>query len=107
MQIFRIFSNVIRNLPTPAILKTLDAECHMLEDDMEHYRFNMTPDVLSILCFRGFVKMAKAETVMRCYLRIPPEHVEFYKETIVRLVQAGELSPSAMEQFDEAFLIRN
>jgi hypothetical protein len=107
MQIFRIFSNVIRNLPTPAILKTLDAECHMLEEDIEHYRSKVTDDVLSILCFRGFVKMVKAENVMRCYLHIPPEHLEFYKETVVRLVQAGELNPKAMEEFDYAFLMRN
>jgi hypothetical protein len=107
MQIFRIFSNVIRGLPAPAILRALDAECHMLEDDIEHYRFNLTDDVLSILCFRGFVRMAKADNVMRCYLHIPREHFEFYKETIARLVQAGELSSRAMEQFDYAFLTRN
>jgi len=29
--------------------------------------------------------------------------VEFYKETIVRLVQAGELPKGAMGQFDYAF----
>jgi hypothetical protein len=34
---------------------------------------------------------------------LPPEHIEFYKETIVRLVQANELPPGAMGQFDFAF----
>jgi hypothetical protein len=107
MQVFRIFSNVIRNLPAPAILRALDAECHMLEDDVERYRFNLTEDILSILCFRGFVTMAKTDTVMRCSLHMPPEHIEFYKETINRLIQTGDLRPSAMEQFDFAFRLQN
>jgi hypothetical protein len=107
MQIFSIFSKVIKDLPVPAILPTLSAECKMLQDDIEHYRSNLTEDVLSILCFGGFVKMLKADNVMRCSLQVPTDHVEFYKETIARLVQAGELSPSAMDQFEYAFMIRN
>jgi len=107
MQIFSIFSRVIRALPSPAILQALDAECKMLEDDVEHYRSNVTEDILSILCFRVFVQMAKADSVMRCILRMPLDHVEFYKETIARLIQAGELPPSAMDQFDDAFVMRN
>jgi hypothetical protein len=107
MQIFSIFSRVIRDLPVPAILPTLNAECNMLQDDIEHYRSNMSEDVLSILCFGGFVRMLKAHNVMRCSLQVPPDHVEFYKETIIRLIQAGELTSSAMDQFDYAFMIRN
>lgn len=107
MQIFRIFSKVIRNLPVPAILRALDAECRMLQDDIEHYRSSLTEDVLSIFSFKGFVEMAKRDNVMRCSLDMPPDHVEFYKETVVRLVQAGELNPTAMDQFDYAFLVKN
>ena len=107
MQVFNIFSKVIRNLPVPVILRTLDAECKMLEDDVEHYRSNLTEDILSILSFRGFIQMAKADNVMRCCLRMPREHFEFYRETISRLMQAGELPPSAMDEFDHAFLMRN
>ena len=103
MQIFRIFSNVIRTLPAPAIVLALDAECKMLEEDVEHYRSDLTEDTLSILCFRGFVQMVKAGDVMRCSLRMPPDHIEFYKETLLRLIQAGELLPSAMDQFDFVF----
>jgi hypothetical protein len=106
MQIFRIFSNVIRNLPTQAILPALDAECKMLENDIEHYRFHLTEDALSILCFRGFVQMVKAGSVMRCSLCMPPEHIEFYKQTIIRLIQSGEMSPSVMNHFDFAFNLK-
>ena len=107
MQIFNAFSRVIRKLPAPAILRALDAECKMLRDDMEHYRYGLTEDTLSILCFRGFVQMVKTDNVMRCCLQMPLDHVQFYKETIVRLVQAGELGPSAMNQFEYAFMMRN
>ncbi len=107
MQIFSIFSRVIRGLPAPAILQALEAECKMLEDDIEHYRYQVTEDTLSILCFRGFVQMAKMESFMRCWLQVPRNHVEFYKETILRLVQAGELPSSAMNEFDHVFMQRN
>lgn len=106
VQIFNIFSRVIRGLPASAILRALNAECDMLQNDIERYCFNLTEDVLSILCFKGFVQMAKADSVMRCSLHMPPEHVEFYKETVTRLIQAGELAPSAAEEFDFAF-VRN
>jgi hypothetical protein len=107
MQIFYIFSRVIRGLPGSAIVRALDAECEMLEEDVEHYRAHLTEDILSILCFRGFVRMAKADSVMHCCLRMPPDHLEFYKETIARLIQEGELPPSAKDQFDDAFIMRN
>lgn len=107
MEIFNIFSRVIRGLPGAAILAALDAECEMLEEDVEHYRSDLTEDILSILCFRGFVRMVKADNVMHCSLPMPPDHVQFYKETIARLIQTGELPPSAKNQFDEAFTMRN
>ena len=34
---------------------------------------------------------------------LPPEHVKFYRQTVVRLIKANELPQSAMKQFDEAF----
>jgi hypothetical protein len=106
VQIFRIFSKVIRNLPASAILLALDAECKMLEEDVKHYRLNLTEDTLSIFYFRGFVQMVKAGNVMRYSLRMPPGHIEFYKKTILRLIQAGELRSSAVDQFDFTFNLK-
>ena len=107
MQVFRIFSKMLGSMPAPAVLEALDAECRMLEDDVAHRRLNWTEDTLSILCFRGFLQMVKWGDVMRCSLRLPPDHTEFYKDIILRLVNAGELPGTALEQFDYAFKRKN
>jgi len=103
MQIFRIFSKMIGDMPSPAILKAVDAECRMLEDDFQNNRFDINEDALSILCFGAFVQMVKWGNILRCSTYLPPEHVEFYKETVIRLVQAEELPSSALNDFDYAF----
>jgi hypothetical protein len=100
---FDLFTRTIAALPIKAVVKTLDLECKMLEDDFERQRLASTEDAFSILCFRQFVRMAKSGEAMQCVKPLPPDHVEFYKETIVRLVQAEELPASAMKQFDYAF----
>jgi hypothetical protein len=103
MQIFRIFAKMIDDIPAVAVLKALDVECRMLEDDLAHYRLTMTTDTFSILCFREYVQMAKLGIFLHCSMHLPVEHMEFYKETLVRLIQAGELPPSAINEFDHVF----
>ncbi|HSY43106.1 MAG TPA: hypothetical protein VK811_04295 [Candidatus Acidoferrum sp.] len=105
MQIFRVFAKMIGNVPTMAILRALEVECKMLEDDLAHKRLSMTMDTVSILCFREFAQMAKLGIFLHRSMYLPPDHIDFYKETIVRLVQAGELPPSAMNEFDHVFEI--
>ena len=102
---FGAFSKMISNTPVQAVLKSLDLECKMLEDDLEHHRLTSDEDILSILCFRQFVRMAQAEAVVSRFKPLPPDHLEFYKETIVRLVNAKELPAAAIEQFEHAFLL--
>ena len=90
-------------MPPETILLALDAECKMLRGDVESQQLSASGDVFSILSFRQFVQMAKAGQVVRCAKPLPPDHIEFYKETIVRLVQARELPAESMSQFDFAF----
>jgi hypothetical protein len=104
---FRVFSKTISHLPAQAVLRTLDAECRMLRDDVTRFGRELTGDGLSILCFGEYVRMVKAGSVMRCSRHLPPDHIEFYKETVVRLVHAGELPALAMNEFDYAFLLKN
>lgn len=106
MAIFRIFSKTIESLPAQAIIRALEAECHMLQDDLKRYGREFTDDGLSILSFGEYVHMVKAGNVLRCSTCLPPDHVEFYKETIIRLVQAGELPAQAMDKFDYAFSLK-
>ena len=103
MQIFRIFAKMIGDIPEMAILRALDAECRMLEEDLAHYRLVITADVLSILCFWEYVQMAKLGIFLHHSMRLPAEHMQFYKETLVRLIQAGELPPAAINEFDQVF----
>src|ERR1700723_1867891 len=101
--IFDLFTRTITDLPIKAVIKALDLECKMLEEDFAHNRLAMPKDALSILCFWQFVRTVKSGETMRCVKPLPAVHIEFYKTTIVRLVQANELPPSAMEQFDCTF----
>ena len=103
--VFGAFSKMINNLPVQAVIAALELECKMLENDKENRRLDahVQEDTFSILSFGQFVRMAKKGEVARFDKPLPPDHLEFYRETIVRLVNAGELAPPAMEQFANAF----
>ena len=95
---------MISELPAQCVLKALDLECQMLKNDLENNRLPLPEDALSIFYFREFLHAAKLGRTMNCSGPVPPDHVEFFKETIVRLVQGNELPQTAMEQFDSAFV---
>ena len=101
--VFRAFSRMIEGLPAPAVIKALEAQCKMLESDIEHHRLATTEEAFSILSFHHFVRMAQSGNVARCARPLPQEHVDFYKIITARLVDARELPSSAMEQFDYTF----
>ncbi len=101
--VFEIFAKTISKLPTEAILQLLDLECEMLERDAEIHRLYLPRDAYSIFCFRQFVRMVKFGEEMPFCPPLPPDHLEFYKETVVRLVHAKELPESAMKAFDDVF----
>lgn len=95
---------MIGDLPPQGVLKALDLECRMLKDDVESNRLPLPADAFSILYFREFVRAIKFGDVLQPSRRLPPDHIEFFKKTIVRLVQANELPTAAMVQFDHAFV---
>lgn len=103
--VFGAFSKMINDLPVQAVIAALELECKMLENDKENRRLDVhvQEDTFSILSFGQFVRMAKKGEVTRFDKPLPPDHLEFYRETIVRLVNAGELAPPAMEQFANTF----
>ena len=96
---------MVGNIPALAILRALDAECRMLEDDLAHYRLTITADALSILSFWEYVQMARLGIFLHHSMHLPAEQIEFYKETLVRLIQVGELPPSAINEFDYVFAV--
>jgi hypothetical protein len=104
LRFFNVFTKTIARLPVQAIPKALELECKMLENDLECNRLAISEDTTSVLCFSQFVHFAKQGRVMRGTMPLPADHIEFYKETIVRLVHANVLPQSAMDQFDHAFI---
>jgi DnaJ-domain-containing protein 1 len=100
---FGAFSKMIHNMPVQAVLRAIDLECGMLEDDMEQRRLMSEADAHSILCFGRFIRIVKDGEPMRHFKGVPLDHLEFYKETLVRLVNSSQLPASAMEQFESAF----
>lgn len=102
-RLFELFAKMVADLPVRAIPRVLDIECQMLEADALNHRVDFPEDAHCILCFRQFVQTAKLGHAMLFPNLFRPEHIEFLKETVVRLVQADELPPSAMDQFEDAF----
>ncbi|HEV2327902.1 MAG TPA: hypothetical protein VGY56_03830 [Verrucomicrobiae bacterium] len=102
-RIFELFARMVRKLPAEGILKTLDLECRMLKNDIEHNRLPLPKDASSIFYFKEFVHAVKLGQTLNGGRALPADHIEFFKETIVRLVLAGELPQAAMDQFDRAF----
>ncbi len=106
-RLFELFARMVENLPARAITRVLDLECQMLEADEANHRVDFPEDARAILCFRLFVQTAKLgrpTNSAECAKVFPLEHIEFFKETTSRLVQADELPPTAMNQFDDAFV---
>jgi hypothetical protein len=103
-QIFELFTTMIESLPPQAILKALDLECDMLENDAKNHRLPVPEDAFSIFYFREFVRAIKLRKVMRPVKPLPSVHIEFFKKTVVRLVQANELPQAALDQFDRQFV---
>lgn len=101
---FDLFAEKIITMPAKAIVDALGLDCKILEFDLRAYRPAFAEDEYSILCFRQFLRSAKSGS--RVYPRrcLPPDHLELYKHTIVRLVHEAELPSTAMEDFEGAFV---
>ncbi len=106
LRVFELFAAMVTNVPAQCILKALDIECQMLKSDVEHNRLPLPEDAFSIFYFREFVHAAKVGRTLGCNKPLPPDHVEFFKKTINRLVQSDELPHSAVEQFENALACR-
>jgi hypothetical protein len=102
--LFDVFSKMIADLPARAVPKALELQCRMIEEDEENRRLASREDACSILYFRQFMQSINSGQAMERLKQLSPDHIEFYKETIVRLIQAEVLPPSTMGQFDAIFV---
>jgi hypothetical protein len=101
---FDLFEEKIITMPAKSILGALDLECKLLEEDLGAFRSSFAEDEFSILCFRQFVRSVKSGAGVFPRRCLPPDHLELYKHTVVRLVHVAELPPEAMDAFEGSFV---
>lgn len=101
--IFIPFVKMVQRLPAKAIVQALEVEYRMVQHDFERHWFALTEEALSILYFREFIRAAKYGGELFFNRSFPPEHCEFYRQTLIRLIEANEVPPNALEKFDQLF----
>jgi len=100
--LFESFCEMLESIPIQAVLRAVEAERRMVEDDIEKKRTEPDEYSLSILSFCDFLLRA----VSGGYVSLPAfpvEHCAFYRKMVHRLVEAGELPPQMIAQFDGIF----
>lgn len=101
---FDHFAEKIITMPAKAIVGALALNCKLLDEDLRVYRSAFAKDEYSILCFRQFLRSVRSGCGIFPRRCLPPDHLELFKHTIVRLVHVDELPPEAMDAFDGAFV---
>jgi len=76
----------------------------MLEEDLAHQRPTPTKEAHSVLSFCRFLRAFKSGLKVSPAV-LPPTDTAFYRRTMERLIEAGELPEQAQEHFDEAFTV--
>jgi len=102
LSLFESFADVMENIPVRAILRTLERESRMLEEDLAYQRPVPQQEAASILTFCRFVEAArKRMTAGLLFKKLPARHVQLYRKTLARLVDAEELPTNASDEFDK------
>ncbi|HXB58376.1 MAG TPA: hypothetical protein VNU95_02370 [Candidatus Acidoferrales bacterium] len=102
VQLFEKFAEMVEKLPTRAIVKAVQLERQMLETDLAQKRSVPMADARSIMAFCDFLQHGPSITrVSR--VSIPIQHLGFYRSTVKRLVENGELPYQAGEVFEHSF----
>jgi hypothetical protein len=101
-RLFERFTAMIDNVPAKGVIRATELERQMLQSDLARKRTLPIEDVRSILAFCAFLKKATC-SARAPFCVLPMQHMGFYRKTVERLIEAGELSSEAKEQFDETF----
>jgi hypothetical protein len=103
-EFFNDFIKLISAVPDEAIIKALGLICRKIQNDLDNDHWGLSAESYSILYFRLFVLAEKHDQPLQSVIPLPAHHIEFYKKTITRLVNAKELRPSAIERFGHSFV---
>lgn len=102
LNLFDKFAKMVAAIPDKGVLRAIELECRMVEDDLGHKRTLPLAEANSILSFHRFLEAA-ARGGQVAPTALPINHVTFYRETVERLVEAGQLPSDTRERFDAAF----
>jgi hypothetical protein len=102
VQLFEKFTEMVEKLPARAVLKAAQLERQMLESDLAQKRALPMAEVRSIIAFCDFLQNGPS-AARASRISVPIQHVGFYRNTIRRLVEDGELSYQAGKTFETAF----
>ena len=101
LSLFASFADMIESIPVGAILRTLEREQRMIEEDLAYQRPVSLKEAESILNFCYFVEAVREGSPAWAFtLPLPPEHLAFYRKTLDRLVAAQQLPSDAKVEFD-------
>jgi len=98
-RLFNRFADMIDMMPPRGIIKCLELQCRMIEDDFTNQRDIPMKAAISIRNFYQIIQAAGNRQKTPPVADLPIEHVAFYKKTVHRLIQAGELPSGAVESF--------
>jgi hypothetical protein len=102
--LFDTFSKMIDGLPPKGIIPATEREQQMLENDLATNRPVPKKEAHSILSFCRFLAAVKSGLKVSPTV-LSPTDTAFYRKTMGRLIEAGELPGNAQEQFDETFTV--
>ena len=100
--LFESFCEMLESIPIKAVLRAVEAERKMVEDDLDKKRTERDEYVSSVLGFCNFLMLAVCG-VYDSIVALPAEHRAFYGKIIRRLVDAGELPSEIIAHFDKIF----
>ena len=103
IQLFERFAEMIDKLPSKAVLSATQLQRQMLENDIELKRALPMDEVHSIMAFCSFLENA-TDAVRMPRVLVPVQHLDFYRNTVKRLVKEGELPCEAGALFDRVFV---
>jgi hypothetical protein len=101
--IFDSFSEMINGLPASVLLKAIELEHRMLEEDLLYKRIPESAEVDSVLSFCEFIAAVSNQDDFCPVIKLSLEHIAFYRGVIIRLIEADKIPVEAKAQFDLAF----
>jgi hypothetical protein len=100
--LFESFCEMLESIPIKAVLRAVEAERKMVEDDLEKKRTEPDEYVASVLGFCNFLMLAVCG-IYSAIPALPSDHRAFYSKMVQRLVDAGELPAEIKDHLDEIF----